>query len=85
VNREGKLFGSRITVADGAANFMRATGADIRVMFKCAATNAARALGIDDRVGSILPGRKANIIFTDGSFTVKKVIFEGKEQEMLLS
>ncbi len=84
VNREGKLFGSRITVADGAANFMRATGADIRVMFKCASTNAARALGIDDRVGSILPGRMANIIFTDGAFTVKKVIFEGKEQEMYL-
>ena len=72
-------------LADGAANFMRATGADIRVTFKCASTNAARALGIDDRVGSILPGRMANIIFTDGAFTVKKVIFEGKEQEMYFS
>lgn len=79
INHEGKLFGSRITAADGAANFKKAVGADIRQTFKCASTNSARALGIDDRVGSILPGRKASIIFTDDSFSVKRIFFEGNE------
>lgn len=79
LGRNGKLFGSRLTVADCAANFMKATGADIRVAFKCASTNSARALGLYENIGSVETGKKANLIFTDGDFTVKKVIFNGKE------
>ena len=78
VSREGRLFGSRLTVADCAANFMKATGADIRVVFKCAASNSACALGLDDRIGSIAPGKKANIVFADETFKIKTVIFEGE-------
>ena len=78
VSREGRLFGSRLTVADCAANFMKATGADIRVVFKCAASNSACALGLDDRIGSIAPGKKANLVFADEAFKIKTVIFEGE-------
>ncbi len=78
VSREGRLFGSRLTVADCAANFMKATGADIRVVFKCAASNSACALGLDDRIGSIAPGKKANIVFADEIFKIKTIIFEGE-------
>lgn len=79
VSREGRLFGSRLTVADCAANFMKATGADIRVVFKCAASNPACALGLDDRIGSIAPGKKANLVFADEAFKIKTVIFEGEK------
>lgn len=79
LGRTGKLFGSRLTVADCAANFMKATGADIRVTFKCASTNSAKALGLYEQIGSVEQGKKANLIFTDEEFTVKKVIFEGRE------
>ncbi|MDO4938685.1 MAG: amidohydrolase family protein [Lachnospiraceae bacterium] len=78
IGKTGNLFGSRLTVADCAANFMKATGADIRIAFKCASTNSAVALGLDEQVGSIAPGKKANLVFTDDAFRVKNVIFEGK-------
>ena len=60
-------------------NFMKFTGADVRVAFKCAATNPAKALRVDDRVGSILPGRDANILFVDEGFNVKQIYFRGNK------
>ena len=77
----GTLSGSRLTVARAAQNFRKATGADIRVTFKCAATNAAKALGLYGRVGSIEPGRMANLVFVDEDFRVRKVFFKGNEIE----
>lgn len=79
LGRNGNLFGSRLTVADCAYNFMKATGADIRVTFKCASTNSAKALGLYDRIGSVEAGKKANLVFTDEDFLVRKVIFAGNE------
>lgn len=79
INREGRLFGSRITVAEGAKNFKKAVNADVRETFRCASTNSAEALGISGKVGSILPGRKADIIFTDEDFDIKRIFFEGEE------
>ncbi len=79
VGKEGRLFGSRLTVADCAANFMKATGADIRVAFKCASTNSAAALGLDDERGSIEPGKRADIVMVDEGFHVRRVFFEGRE------
>lgn len=52
---------------------------DVRMAFKCASTNPAKALGLDGQIGSILPGRDANIIFVDDTFNVQKVIFRGQE------
>ena len=78
MGRDGRLFGSRITVADGAKNFKETTGADVRVTFKCASSNSARALNIYDRFGSIHPGKTADLVLTDEDFTVKDVFFRGE-------
>ena len=78
-DRRGILTGSRLTLAKAVRNFRKATGADIRISFKCASTNSAKALGLDDKIGSIEAGKFANIIFVDEDFHVKKVIFKGKE------
>ena len=76
---EGGLSGSRLVLSGACANFIRYAGGDVRTAFKCASTNPARALGFADKIGSILPGRDANIIFVDERFHVKKVIFRGEE------
>jgi len=78
-NLKGQLAGSRLTLSMCAANFKKVTGVDMRVLFKCAATNSAKALGIYDRVGSIDAGKDANVIFVDENFTVKSVYFRGEE------
>ncbi len=78
-NLRGQLSGSCLTTADSAANFMKNTGCDMRVAFKCASTNSAKALGLYDKLGSIHPGKTANLVFADEHFGVKNVIFRGKE------
>ena len=78
-NENGGLSGSRLVLCGACRNFIRYAGGDIRTAFKCASTNPAKALKLDERVGSILPGRDANIIFVDDGFNVQKVIFRGEE------
>ncbi|MBQ1936103.1 MAG: N-acetylglucosamine-6-phosphate deacetylase [Clostridia bacterium] len=80
-NLLGQLSGSSLTTSMSAKNFKAATGADMRVVFKCASTNSAKALGLYDRVGSIDEGKDANVIFVDEDFTVKAVYFLGEEVE----
>lgn len=75
----GVLSGSRLTLAKATRNFIRFTGVDVRVAFKCASTNSAKVLGIYDKVGSIEVGRFANIIFVNKDFYIKKIIFKGNE------
>lgn len=78
-NEVGGLSGSRMVLSGACRNFIRYAGGDIRTAFKCAATNPAKALGLDEKIGSILPGRDANILLVDEAFNVKKVIFRGTE------
>lgn len=78
-NETGGLSGSRLVLAGACANFIRYAGGDVRTAFKCASTNPAKALGLDETIGSILPGRDANILFVDEAFGVQKVIFRGEE------
>ena len=77
-DENGALSGSYLTMDRACANFMRMTGADVRVAFKCAATNPARALKLDHRLGSLEAGKAANIVLTDGDFNVHAVWFRGR-------
>ena len=77
-NEVGGLSGSRLVLSGACANFIRYAGADVRIAFKCASTNPAKALGLDEKIGSILPGRDANILFVDEKFNVRQVIFRGE-------
>ena len=79
LSREGRLFGSRLTVAQCAKNFMETTGADLSTVFLCASQNSAKALGISDRFGAVTPGHFANLVFVDDAFTVHDVLFYGKK------
>lgn len=76
-NAKGQLSGSRLCVAMAAKNFRRFTGADVRVTFKCASTNSAKAMGLYREIGSIDAGKLANLVFVDDDFTVRSIIFKG--------
>ena len=80
-NERGQLSGSGLVLSAACRNFMRFTGADIRTAFKCASYNPARALRLDGRVGSILPGRDANLLVVNEAFEVQKVYFRGEPVE----
>lgn len=77
-NDHGQLSASRLTLSDGVRNFKRHTGCDMITAFRCGATNAAEALGMQDKVGSVAAGLDANLLVVDEDFNVQAVYFHGE-------
>lgn len=73
----GNLAGSKLTMDKACRNVMTHTGIGIREAFLLAARNPARVIGMDHEIGTIAPGKKANLVFTDEHITVKNVMLEG--------
>lgn len=73
----GELAGSKLTMNQACKNIMMSTTCGISQAFIMASTNPAKAIGIYDEVGSIEVGKKADLVFVDDKFNVKKVILDG--------
>lgn len=78
-NEKGELSGSRLTMEQAVKNMKYYTGATIPELFKMASTNPARAVGVDNQVGTLEPGKLANIILCDEKMDVKAVYFRGEQ------
>ena len=72
----GEIAGSKMILDGSCRNMMFHTGASLAQVFKYAARNPARALGLCDR-GEIAEGNVANLILVDAEFNVKHVILNG--------
>lgn len=77
----GNLCGSRLTLDVACRNVMRHTGCTMADAFRMAAGNPARAVGLFDEIGSIAPGKRADLVFVDEQFRVQTVMLLGKIQE----
>lgn len=73
----GKLAGSLMTLDNGVRNLMTHTGYGLCHAIRMASLTPAQLLGIDQKVGSLAPGKKANLIVIDDMVNIKKVILEG--------
>ena len=74
----GWLAGSRMTLENACRNVMKHTGYGLCHAIRMASLNPAKLLGMDDEIGSLEPGKKANLILIDDMVRVKTVILEGK-------
>jgi N-acetylglucosamine-6-phosphate deacetylase len=74
----GYLAGSRLTLEHACRNVMMHTGYGLCHAIRMATLNPARLLGIDHRVGSLKPGKTANLILIDDMVNVKTVFLEGE-------
>jgi N-acetylglucosamine-6-phosphate deacetylase len=74
----GFLAGSHLTLDNACRNLMKHTGYGLCHAIRFASINPARLLGIDGEVGSIAPGKKANLIVIDDQVQVQTVLFEGE-------
>lgn len=72
------LAGSRLTMDGACRNFMKHTNSGIEQAFKVAASNPAKALDMYDEIGSLESEKKANIVFVDDMFNIKKVMLFGE-------
>ena len=76
-NELQQLSGSRLTMDLAFRNFMTHTGASVSDLFKMASSTPAKAIGVDHIVGSIVPGKHANLVLLDNDLCLLKVIFRG--------
>ncbi|MDO4489334.1 MAG: amidohydrolase family protein [Eubacteriales bacterium] len=75
---EGKLAGSRMTLENGVRNMMTHTGYGLCHAIRMATYNPAKLLGIENRVGSLAPGKTANLIIIDDMVHINQVYLEGE-------
>jgi N-acetylglucosamine-6-phosphate deacetylase len=75
---DGTLAGSSSTLDTMVAKFMAATGAALPEVWVCVSRNPARAIGMDDRKGSIVIGMDADLIVMDDALTVQATIIAGE-------
>ena len=73
------LCGSRLTMDAACRNLMTHTGCSLQQAFLLASRNPARAIGLDHEIGTIAEGKKADLVFVDHTFRVKKVMHNGRE------
>ncbi len=78
-DHNGLLSGSKLTMDIACRNFIKHNGATLPEAFKVAALNPAKAVGLDQKYGSIAEGKIANLIFCDENIGVKKIMLYGKE------
>ena len=74
---EGHLAGSHLTLDNAVRNMMRHTGYGLCHAIRMATLNPAKLLGLDQEIGSLEAGKKANLILMDDMVNIKSVILEG--------
>lgn len=74
---EGHLAGSHLTMDNACRNLMAHSGYGICHAIRMATLNPAKLLGIDDQVGSLEPGKKANLMIMDDMIHVDSVFLNG--------
>ncbi|MFG2006292.1 N-acetylglucosamine-6-phosphate deacetylase [Spirillospora sp. NPDC048911] len=72
------IAGSTITMADGFRRAVEIVGLPIEDAARSASLIPARALGLDDRVGSLAPGKQADLVVLGDDLEIEKVMKDGR-------
>ncbi|MFZ5592621.1 MAG: N-acetylglucosamine-6-phosphate deacetylase, partial [Bacillota bacterium] len=75
---DGALAGSLLTLDRAVANAVRFLGVPVWEAVRMASLVPARSLGIDDRKGSLAPGKDADITVLDSNFQVEATFIGGR-------
>ncbi|NLG29531.1 MAG: amidohydrolase family protein, partial [Chloroflexi bacterium] len=73
----GNLAGSTLTLERGVANMMAATGWPLEAVLPMATRVPARALGLEQRTGSIAVGKDADLVVLDEHLGVQLTMVGG--------
>lgn len=74
---DGTLAGSTLGMNEAFARILRVTGCSLEEAVRMTSTNAARRLGIGDRVGTLAPGMDADIVVLDSNYNVRMTLCKG--------
>ena len=79
VNSEGKLAGSAIGMSEAVAYSHRTVGIELSDCLRMASTNPARFLGMDDQLGRLSPGYRADLVALDDDLSVSASWVAGRQ------
>jgi N-acetylglucosamine-6-phosphate deacetylase len=74
---DGQLAGSVLTMETALKNFRQATGLSLQDAWPATSLNAARAIGVAERKGSLAVGKDADLVLLDDAGHVRTTIAEG--------
>ena len=74
----GGLAGTTLSMNAALRNLMKATRQPLEKVWRCASLSPARAIGVDERKGSIAPGKDADLALVDDEILVHKTIVAGE-------
>ncbi|NDJ56286.1 N-acetylglucosamine-6-phosphate deacetylase [Enterobacteriaceae bacterium 4M9] len=74
----GSLAGSTLSLDAAVRNMVRLAGCSSQDAIHMASRQPARMLGIDDRLGSIAPGKQANLIALNSDLFVQHIWLNGQ-------
>ncbi len=72
------LAGSTLTMAEAVRRAVTQSGLTVAEASRAASTNPARVLGLDHELGSIAPGRRADLVVLDDDLSVTAVMAGGQ-------
>ncbi len=74
----GTLAGSTLTMERALRNMMAATGEPLSNIWQTSSLNAAQAIGVSARKGSLEVGKDADLVLVDGDINVALTVTEGQ-------
>ena len=74
----GTLAGSVLTMERALKNVCAATGRSLAEMWMTSSLNAARAIGVSSRKGSLEVGKDADLVLLDETFQVHLTVIQGE-------
>ncbi|MBO4837237.1 MAG: N-acetylglucosamine-6-phosphate deacetylase [Clostridia bacterium] len=78
---DGTIAGSVLRMNDAVRNYRDASGAPLYEAVACASLHPARSIGMEDRKGSLLPGRDADLLLMDGDCRIHALYKKGRQQD----
>ncbi len=75
---DGTLAGSTLTMERALRNLIAASGATLAEVWQTGSLNAARAVGISARKGSLEAGKDADLVLVDADINVHLTVAEGE-------
>ncbi|MFJ8697388.1 N-acetylglucosamine-6-phosphate deacetylase [Streptomyces roseolilacinus] len=74
----GSIAGSTLTLDTAFRRAATVDGLPVEAIVQALSANPAKLLGLDDRIGSIAPGKDADLVLLDEEFVLKGVMRRGE-------
>ena len=76
----GTIAGSVLKLNEGLINFQKATRETLERLLPLVTRNQAKYLQMEDELGSLEPGKRADIVFMNQEYEIEKTIVKGNLQ-----